>query len=256
MTNQDKVRVLDKIRKLLALSTSPNEHEAASAAEKVQVLLAEYNLTLADVGGGAQAGEEVVQSESPETDSRPWRRRIGTGVARMYFCGYFFTYRKEYIPSRKIGGYIRYDKHTFLGLEHNAVVARAMFEYLIATIERLSKSGSSGMPAKERSSYVTSFQHMASLRLAKRIHERIEAAKKGMIKSETTGKNLPALLNLYEKAEEQVKEAFEEIGVRTKKSRITLSSEQGAADGLRAGDSIGLDPQLKGAATARMIGSK
>ena len=45
----DKAKVLDKIRKLLALATSQNENEAAAAAEKAQALIAEYNLTAQDL---------------------------------------------------------------------------------------------------------------------------------------------------------------------------------------------------------------
>lgn len=255
MTDEQKGKVLDKIRKLLALSTSPNENEAASAAEKVQALLAEYNLTLKDIGGGAQPEEEVVQAEGDETDSRPWRRRIGAAVAKMYFSGYLYTFRKVTVPSRKIGGYIRYDRHTFVGLEHNVVVARAMFAYLTSTIERLAREGALKVPAKERSSYITTFHHTASMRLATRIAKRIEDAKKGMVKSVETGKNLPALLDLYDKAEERIKKAFDEMGgVKTKKVRSTLSHDRGVADGMKAGDSIGLDPQLKGQAGARLIG--
>jgi hypothetical protein len=42
--------VIDKINKLLALANSPNEHEAALAAQKASVLLTQYNLSLADLG--------------------------------------------------------------------------------------------------------------------------------------------------------------------------------------------------------------
>ena len=43
---EKKKRIIDKIRKLLRLSRSSNEHEAAAAAAKAQELLSEYNLSL------------------------------------------------------------------------------------------------------------------------------------------------------------------------------------------------------------------
>jgi hypothetical protein len=43
MTNQG---VIEKIRKLLALSKSPNEHEAALADARAQELLQQHNLVL------------------------------------------------------------------------------------------------------------------------------------------------------------------------------------------------------------------
>lgn len=45
----EREKVLDRIRKLLALATSPNEHEAAAAAAQAQQLLHRYALSMADV---------------------------------------------------------------------------------------------------------------------------------------------------------------------------------------------------------------
>ena len=45
----DHERIIEKVRKLLALSQSDNEHEAAAAAAKAQALLSEYNLSMSDV---------------------------------------------------------------------------------------------------------------------------------------------------------------------------------------------------------------
>lgn len=45
----DKQKVLDKIKKCLALSKSANEHEAALALKQAQVLMQEYGLNDADV---------------------------------------------------------------------------------------------------------------------------------------------------------------------------------------------------------------
>ncbi len=44
-----KKKIIEKIRKLLALSTSPNENEAAIAIRKAQEMLRQYELTMADV---------------------------------------------------------------------------------------------------------------------------------------------------------------------------------------------------------------
>ena len=42
----DQDRIIERIRKLLRLSQSANPHEAALAAERVQQMLSEYNLTM------------------------------------------------------------------------------------------------------------------------------------------------------------------------------------------------------------------
>lgn len=42
-------KIADKIKKLMALSNSPNEHEAALATERARALLEKHNLTMTDV---------------------------------------------------------------------------------------------------------------------------------------------------------------------------------------------------------------
>ncbi|KKK79336.1 hypothetical protein LCGC14_2834560, partial [marine sediment metagenome] len=59
---KDKSKVIDTIRKLLALSESANEHEAGLAAEKTQELLARYNIDLFEV-------EDVKEEKPAERDS-------------------------------------------------------------------------------------------------------------------------------------------------------------------------------------------
>ena len=41
--------IIEKIKKLLALANSSNEHEAALAASHAQRLLSEHNLAMADI---------------------------------------------------------------------------------------------------------------------------------------------------------------------------------------------------------------
>jgi hypothetical protein len=71
----------DRIRKLLALADSPNENEAAAAAEKAQALMLRYGIELATVA--ASSGERLAVDEHV-VDGRadPWRRMLADAVAR------------------------------------------------------------------------------------------------------------------------------------------------------------------------------
>ena len=51
----------ERIRKLLALADSPNENEAAAAAEKAQALMLRYGIELATIA--AAAGERLAVDE-------------------------------------------------------------------------------------------------------------------------------------------------------------------------------------------------
>lgn len=252
---EDRAKLIAKIKKLMALSTSPNENEAARAAEKVQALLAEYNLSMSDVQSTAE-DDKIKIFPALKTSSVPWRRALAAQVAQLYFCDYFYTFVKQPTTSRSCG-YIRYDLHNFVGAKHNVDVAVLMFTYLTDTVDRLARDGSLSVPIKERTAYMTSFKHTCALRLCRRINERYEAAKAGSpIKSETTGTNLPALTSLYE-SNQKALELFKEKALpnlKTSKNRGKITNARGAADGRAAGDKISLDTQITGGKRAALLG--
>src|SRR5580700_1722926 len=83
--------VIERVRKLLALAGSSNEHEAALAAEKAQELMLRHGFDLAQVA--ATKHETFGVGEARLTSARvdPWRRRLASSVARalageMYFA--------------------------------------------------------------------------------------------------------------------------------------------------------------------------
>src|SRR5690349_25080073 len=70
MIDEERLAVISaKIEKLMRLSTSPNEHEAALAAEKVQELLSTYNLDMLQV-------EKHTQNDPARSEER----RVGKSV--------------------------------------------------------------------------------------------------------------------------------------------------------------------------------
>jgi len=71
----------ERIRKLLALADSPNENEAAAAAEKAQALMLRYGIELATIA--AAAGERLAVDEHViDGKVDPWRRMLAAAVAR------------------------------------------------------------------------------------------------------------------------------------------------------------------------------
>jgi uncharacterized protein DUF2786 len=73
--------IQERIRKLLALADSPNENEAAAAAEKAQALMLRYGIELATI---AAAGGERLAVDEHVLDGKvdPWRRMLAAAVAR------------------------------------------------------------------------------------------------------------------------------------------------------------------------------
>jgi hypothetical protein len=245
-------KALERVRKLLALAgNNSNEHEAAAAAERAHAMLAEHNLTIGDVRTSGEADTEFVEDDDLVTTSQPWRRPLGTMVARMFFCEYLY----DKLPLHR-------DRHSFIGQRHNVEVAKMFFTYLHMTVQRLAQDGALKRAPKARSAYRTEFRRTCSQRLCSRIYQRIEAAKRGQVPKEGGGGNLPALLDVYENTQKQLKawvfEQYGEKGVTPVSSRqvaTKIRDDEAALEGRKAGDAIGLDSQLGQDKPSGLIGN-
>ena len=78
-------KLLDRIQKLLALSTSSNAHEAALAMEKAMAMMAEHNLTNGDLLL-SQVGEIFVRSTQSVSKCKDWETQLAHAVANGFGC--------------------------------------------------------------------------------------------------------------------------------------------------------------------------
>lgn len=246
----DKARVIERIKKLLALSESANEHEAALAAEKAQELLAEYNIDMFDIQETEDDPTAEVHEERAQSRPQAWRRSVYMAVAKMYFCEYYFIGGVFVLDPNSKRGRVKRDTHCFVGKPHNTEVAKLMAAYLCATILRLSSQGSHQYPKSERARYKKSFHNAASHRLYWRIMDRIEKAKKeGLTTAE--GRNLPALLSMYDQ-EMSANQSWinDHVGsLKTSTSKTKSTHLGGIYDGRDAAENSSLDPQVKDSKT-------
>jgi len=81
--------IIEQVQKLLALSKSSNEHEAALALARAEALLEKYRLDMTQIemmGGGK---EDIIEDQDPLFDSEnlaPWETRLAHGIAYIYGC--------------------------------------------------------------------------------------------------------------------------------------------------------------------------
>lgn len=119
--------VVSKVQKLLALSNSANEHEAALAASRARDLLSKYNLDMAE----CLAREEEIDLKAVEEQIKDkevaWAGNLFGGVARIFDCH----------PIRG-GGLFR-----FVGMTADVQTAVYTYQFLCREIERL---GTQAMP--------------------------------------------------------------------------------------------------------------
>lgn len=145
---EDRERVMDLVRKLMALTESPNEHEAARAAEKVQELLFKHKLSKAEVlaSKGEGDGPSIIELDGDITSQKNWGRwkpTLAWAVARYNFCtGFQDTYAGKFV---------------FIGQETEAYVAKELYEWLVIQIEEAARKaclnyrGPSRIPTYRRS---------------------------------------------------------------------------------------------------------
>ena len=91
-----KEKIIDRIRKLLALATSSNENEAQSAMLMAQKLMAQHNIEMSQVED-APVDHEVVEEEADKKRHRTkWKRKLADVVAHNFKCDIFFRGNGSY----------------------------------------------------------------------------------------------------------------------------------------------------------------
>lgn len=236
MVNQN---LLEKINKLLALANSPNENEAALAAEKATELLTKYNLTLADLGLGE---EEDVTAETVETTSRyvTWKMLILAGIATANGC--------RAMRSKSNGNM------TLIGMQTNITVSQRLYEYLTKAVERL---------AKRHKGKGRAFLHAFRVGCATRLRHRLEQLRRDMEEEGIAGNSesiaTPAIVvrSMFEKNDLAIEEYLNNEGFKVKTQRAEkISSEQGYFSGYQAGDRINIHQQKDTRKTVKHLRGK
>jgi hypothetical protein len=120
-TTIDTARIAEKIRRLLALSTSSNEHEAAAAAAKAAELLHRYNLSMAEIQTPADRAD-FVREMIDLGNAAGWRGVLLGGIANV---------NGAYVVSHGGGRY------GIVGQPHTIEIVRYLYEYLAGAIDRL-----------------------------------------------------------------------------------------------------------------------
>jgi hypothetical protein len=128
MTGLDKIK--DKIKKLFALSKSPNANEAAAALEMAQKLMAEYGVKYAG-SGEFEITEIEVKANGGEKPPRYEVYLMGV-IAEAFGCqcAYGRCFLPDHLPDIKYSYH-----HTFIGLEHRVKIATFIADVLLRKLK-------------------------------------------------------------------------------------------------------------------------
>jgi len=141
-------RVIERVRKLLALSNSSNEHEAALAAAHAQRLLAEHNLAISELEmreEGAGEAELYVAKTVPK-----WLSSLFAVVANAFDC-------MAILATTVNAGRLR-----FIGVGEDPAVAACTMQFLMQELRRLAsrylkqqERGQTCLPRQSAAGYAT-----------------------------------------------------------------------------------------------------
>ncbi len=227
-------QLLDRISKLQAKAASTtNQAEAELFAAKAAELLAKHNLDEAMLSARDAARDQGPIGRHPFGMRVPdaWRERIIDGVARLYFCRVVFATRN---------GKPEPHSWTFVGREHNAVVAKAMAEYLIATVKRTAREHS------PISRMQKNFRKGAGDRLYNRLHELSQAQR------QPTAEHGNGMALMVVNEFDQLDAYLGDVQIIKSK---THKHGAGSLAGWEQAGKIGLNTQIRETRASRMIGS-
>ena len=226
--------IIEKIKKLLALANSSNEHEAALAASHAQRLLSEHNLAMADIEA-AHRPDKADKVEANVSKTLPkWLRILSSGVSTAFDC------QAVHYPST--------GKMVFIGIGADVQIAAYTFAYLDRTARKLCANYmkyqvSDTIPNRHRELMRQSYYLGAITTINQRLREQKQQT------PITPGALVPVKAGL-------IKKAMNDIGpirtVRTRKSYINSDAyNQGQNDGKQVGfqQGIGSSTHLQRAIT-------
>ncbi len=225
-------KIVDLIKKCLALSESPNEHEAARAMEKAQELLEKYNLTMRQIADRSKDSpwHDMWDLELP-IDQVDWKKYLIHYVATNNFCKVVLSGRKSI---------------HILGKQMNvsAVVERSI--WIMAQLEStvwLETHNYEGSLSKLK------FRNSFLWGAVNRINERLKEAQKARMTASPTTTAL--VVDLRKETEEFARTKFPSLVSR---HRYSNNDQEAYNAGRQAGDKVSLSgansqvygPQLTG----------
>jgi hypothetical protein len=230
----EKLPIIEKIKKLLALANSGNEHEAALAAGHAQRLLSEHNLAMADIEAAHQP-DKADKVETAVSRTLPkWLRHLSAGVSTAFDC--------QAIHHPATGTL------TFIGVGADVQVAAYTFSYLDRTVRTLCsaymKQHTAGTLANRHRELMRQSYYLGAVTT---ITARLREQK--TITPVTSGALVPVKEGL-------IRQALSEFGtIRTMRSRKSYVNSHAYNSGQTDGCQVGIHQGIGKGAPQRKIGS-
>lgn len=215
----------EKIKKLLALSKSPNEHEAQSALAKAQQLMAEHKISMAEVEDKEQRkAHEHLAGVTYSARRDPWILRLSQVISKNYCCE-SFSYREQGKQTYKL---------YFCGLNEDVEICMIAFKYATDCIRsEIKNRKSKGKLFNYTNELVTSICNGYAYGFIKGLDEAFEEQKRAASQSEVN-------LSLVLSTPPEVAKRMSELGLKKTKFHSKQAAKLSKSD-YEAGKKDGRD---------------
>ena len=208
-----------RVKKLLALSTSPNENEALSALRKANELMAEHKLSKAVFAG------YVEKSVKSTKRAVRWRTILANAVERLYATEHY----RDVVTGSMV----------FIGEELDVFMAVEMYSYFVRTIDRMAAQN---IRKNAKYKYRQSYRAGIASRLWDRMNELGQQCSWRNPKEVEQKKNeISAWVN-------------NQVSLTDGKAKKYKQNDKAFARGVNDGDSVSLSRQMTGSGTRRIGG--
>lgn len=169
-------KIIDRVRKLLELANSTNEHEAATAAARAAELMIEHEISEAQIAAANEVEGSTtvkpVRDVEIARDGRTveWHRVLVSGLAFAFNCRHYY-YRAQH-------GNVDARYHV-VGTEDSINAIRMMYAILVREVDQLARRAymeevaeceDSGIEAPSARAWKSAFRTGCARTIAQRLH--------------------------------------------------------------------------------------
>lgn len=254
-------KVLDQIRKLLALSKSPNEHEAALAAARAAELMIQYQISEAHLSDATGTAERVDAHAIAEMAKIVyWRACIAGALSKAFGAEMIFETVRRTVRRRRKKVIARHVRFLMIGSGTTAEAVRYMYRFLCVEIERLADESyvrrrEGLLKVKSVRSYKDSYRKAAAMAIAVRLQDERRQRRDEAIRAAIEDDSMRRALVRLDATEAATRRYVESMGnISTYARPPDFSSSAGALDGNHDGKKmdLGRDKDLLNAGQRRL----
>lgn len=201
-------KTLDRIKKCLMLSQSPEPHEAALALSRAQAMMQAAGVTAEEVEVGPIV-EETLRSIASASKLKGWELRLYNAIADAFGCALLFQrgVKGSHVRALGLSDRLRYGRYIFLGPAADAKVALYAAQVLQRQLARARAAFTATLPdyyeKAEKTKHVDAYCTGWVVAVAEKVQPLIRSSareKMLKIKVEETTKNAKHDLKLNDKS--------------------------------------------------------